>query len=91
VRNEFFATVGARIIVEQRRRPESTQTRLGDRFIPEVEQHFTSSPLLAIRADDSDVKRFVAGQMYRLPRCVQRDNELQKTIKEGISMAVEGM
>ena len=61
------------------------------RFIPEVEQQFSSSPLLAVRADDSDVKRFVAGQMSRLPRCVQRDNELQETIQDGISTAVEGM
>jgi hypothetical protein len=61
------------------------------RFIPEVEQQFTLSPILEIRADDSDVKRFVAGQMYRLPRCVQRDKELQVTIQDGISRAVEGM
>lgn len=61
------------------------------RLIPEVEQHFISSPRLVVRADDSDVKRFVAGQVYRLPRCVQRDNELQKIVQDGISRAVEGM
>ena len=61
------------------------------RFGREVEKHFSCSPLLEIRADDSDVKRFVAGQMNRLPSCVQRDNELQVLIQNGISRAVEGM
>ena len=61
------------------------------RFNPEVEKHFSYSPLLEVRANDYDVKQFVAGQMYRLPTCVQRDSELQKTIQKGISMAVEGM
>ena len=61
------------------------------RFIPEVVQQFTLSPILEVRADDSDVKRFVAGQIYRLPRCVQRDDELQEAVKDGISTAVDGM
>jgi hypothetical protein len=61
------------------------------RFIPEVVQQFTLSPMLEVRADDSDVKRFVAGQIYRLPRCVQRDDELQDAVKDGISTAVDGM
>ena len=47
--------------------------------------------MLEVRANDSDVKRFVAGQIYRLPRCVQRDDELQDAVKDGISTAVDGM
>jgi hypothetical protein len=61
------------------------------RFVPEVEKHFSRSPLLEVRANDLDVKQFVAGQMSRLPTCVQRDVELQETIQNGISMTVEGM
>jgi Cdc6-like AAA superfamily ATPase len=61
------------------------------RFIPEVVQQFTLSSMLEVRADDSDVKHFVAGQMYRLPRCVQRDDKLQEAIQDGISTAVDGM
>jgi hypothetical protein len=61
------------------------------RFIPEVEQHFNLLPVLEVRADDSDVKRFVAGQVHRLPKCVQRDCELQKAIQYRICTAVDGM
>ncbi len=61
------------------------------RFIPEVVQRFNLSSMLEVRASGSDVKRFVAGQIYRLPRCVQRDNDLQKAIQDGISTAVDGM
>ncbi|KAL8922168.1 MAG: hypothetical protein Q9208_005363 [Pyrenodesmia sp. 3 TL-2023] len=61
------------------------------RFIPEVVQQFSFSPMLEVRASDSDVKRFIEGQTHRLPRCVQRDNELQETIQERISTAVDGM
>ena len=61
------------------------------RFIPEVMQQFSFAPVLEVRASDSDVKRFVEGQIYRLPRCVQRDDGLQGVIKDGISTAVAGM
>lgn len=61
------------------------------RFIPEVEQKFSLSPRLEIRASASDVKRFVAGQIYRLPGCVQREDELQKAVQDKISVAVDGM
>lgn len=61
------------------------------RFIPEVIQQFSHSPTIEVRADDSDVRRFVAGRMDLLPSFVQRDGELQKAIKDGISTAVDGM
>ncbi|KAL8756771.1 MAG: hypothetical protein Q9184_004385, partial [Pyrenodesmia sp. 2 TL-2023] len=61
------------------------------RFIPDVVQQFSHSPMLEIRASDFDVKRFIGGQIHRLPRCVQRDNELQETIQDRISTAVDGM
>jgi Cdc6-like AAA superfamily ATPase len=61
------------------------------RFIPEVVHKFAHSSMLEIRAIDSDVKLFVAGQMDRLPRFVQRDDMLQKAIQDGITMAAGGM
>ena len=61
------------------------------RFIPEVAQRFSHSPVLEVRASESDVKRFVADQIYRLPRCVQRHDELQEAIQDGISTLVDGM
>ncbi|MCJ1474762.1 hypothetical protein MMC13_003422 [Lambiella insularis] len=61
------------------------------RFIPELEQKFSLTPMLEIRASDADVRRFVAGQMHLRPRFVQRNNELQKAIEDGISTAVDGM
>jgi hypothetical protein len=61
------------------------------RFIPEVMQQFSLSPSLEIQASDSDVKLFVAGQMYLLPEFVQRDGELHKAIQDGISTSADGM
>ena len=61
------------------------------RSITEVVQEFSLSPTLKVRASDSDVKRFVIGQIHRLPRCVQRDDKLQETIQDRISTAVDGM
>jgi Cdc6-like AAA superfamily ATPase len=61
------------------------------RFIPELVQKFSLTPILEIRASDSDVRLFVAGQMDLLPRFIQRSGELQKAIQDGISTAVDGM
>ena len=61
------------------------------RFIPDIEDEFKLALRLEVRASDADVKRFVIGQMYRLPKCVQRDNELQKVVQDKIVEAVDGM
>jgi len=61
------------------------------RFIPDIENEFRLMPRLEIRASDADVERFVMGQMYRLPKCVQRDNELQRFVQDKIVEAVDGM
>ncbi|PSN58893.1 hypothetical protein BS50DRAFT_662991 [Corynespora cassiicola Philippines] len=61
------------------------------RFIPEIEYAFEEEPRLEVKASKEDVERFVAGQMYRLPRCIQRDSALQKVAKERIVEAVDGM
>lgn len=61
------------------------------RFIPEIKQKFSLSPVLEIRASASDVECFVAGQIRLLPGFVQGDVGLQKAVQDQISMAVDGM
>jgi hypothetical protein len=61
------------------------------RFIPDIENEFKLALRLEVRASDADVKRFVMGQMYRLPKCVQRDDELRRVVQDKIAEAVDGM
>ena len=61
------------------------------RLIPDIENEFRLMPRLEVRASDADVKQFVMGQIYRLPKCVQRDNELQRFVQDKIVEAVDGM
>jgi len=61
------------------------------RFIPEITQKFQSNPILEVRASEEDVKRFVAGQIPRLPNCIQRDEELKQAVQDKIVEAVDGM
>jgi hypothetical protein len=61
------------------------------RFIPDIENEFRSTPTLEVRASDLDVKLFVRGQIYRLPKCVQRDIELQNFVEDKIVDAADGM
>jgi NACHT domain len=61
------------------------------RFIPEITLKFQSNPVLEIRASEDDVGRFVAGQISRLPKCIQRDEELRNTAQTKIVQAVDGM
>ncbi|KAK2792301.1 hypothetical protein FQN52_003778 [Onygenales sp. PD_12] len=61
------------------------------RWIPEIVNEFKSVSTLEIRASEADVKRFVRGQMYRLPSCVQRDNALQLMVQEKLVQAADGM
>ncbi|RYP65432.1 hypothetical protein DL770_009008 [Monosporascus sp. CRB-9-2] len=55
------------------------------------QNEFRSMPTLEVRASGTDVKRFVLGQIYRLPKCVQRDEELQGFAQDKIVEAVDGM
>ena len=61
------------------------------RLIPEIVKKFTSVPTLEVRASDADVKRFVRGQIYQLPRCIQDDTELQGYVENRIVEVVDGM
>lgn len=61
------------------------------RSLPDVEDAFRGALRLEIQASKEDIKRFVAGQMYRLPTCVQRNTELQEIVREKVTEAVDGM
>ncbi|KAH7366579.1 ankyrin repeat domain-containing protein [Pyrenochaeta sp. MPI-SDFR-AT-0127] len=56
-----------------------------------IEDIFKDATRLEIQAHKEDVKCFVASQIYRLPRCIQRDHALQKMVQEKIAEAVDGM
>jgi hypothetical protein len=61
------------------------------RHIPDIVEKFKKNPRIEIRAHDGDIRSFIAGQLFRLPRCVQRDSELQGMIQEKITGAIDGM
>ncbi|EOA85575.1 uncharacterized protein SETTUDRAFT_169699, partial [Exserohilum turcica Et28A] len=61
------------------------------RFIPEIMDWFKEGLKLEVQACEEDVKRFVAGQICRLPNCIQRDPVLQEVVQEKIVEAVDGM
>ncbi|KAH0563336.1 hypothetical protein GP486_002098 [Trichoglossum hirsutum] len=61
------------------------------RFIPDLEAEFEHATRLEVRASNEDVKRFVTDQIYQLPRCIRRDNELQNLMKDKIIEAADGM
>jgi hypothetical protein len=61
------------------------------RFIPEITQKFQLNLILEVRAREEDVRRFLAGQMPRLPNCIQRDEKLKQAVQNKIVEAVDGM
>ena len=61
------------------------------RFIPDIINEFKTALRLKVQADDEDVKRFVAGQVHQLPKCIRRDAILQKMVQDKIVEAVSGM
>jgi hypothetical protein len=61
------------------------------RPIPDVVGVLREAIILDVRARDQDVRRFVAGHIYRLPKCVQRDSSLQGMVQDKIAKSVDGM
>jgi hypothetical protein len=61
------------------------------RPILSIEKEFEGHPKLDIRASEEDVRRYLEGQMFRLPGYVARSSELQEEIKTDIINAVDGM
>jgi Cdc6-like AAA superfamily ATPase len=82
-----------RLIDKLRELQVKTDVRLlfTSRFIPEITQKFQLNLMLEVRASEEDVKRFVAGQMPRLPNCIRRDDELKQAVQNKIVEAVDGM
>ena len=61
------------------------------RFLPGIVEEFREDPRVEIRANPEDIKRFIAGQIHRLPNCIQRDAMLQQSIQDTLVEAVDGM
>jgi hypothetical protein len=61
------------------------------RFIPDITELFERASILEIRANPEDVRKYLAGQMFRLPGFVRRDVCLQEEIEHAIVEAVDGM
>ena len=61
------------------------------RHIPEIIIKFRGALMLEVRANDEDVRRFMAGQIYRLLQCIQRDITLQEMVQNKVTEAVDGM
>ncbi|KAL8661075.1 MAG: hypothetical protein Q9202_005947 [Teloschistes flavicans] len=61
------------------------------RFLPEITSVFQGRPSIEIRATEGDVKRYLENHMVELPKCVQRNEELQRTVVSEITKAVDGM
>ena len=76
-----------------RRLQSSAHVRLlfTSRFIPEIQDEFTSDPRLEVKASDHDVRKYVSAQIPRLPRCIQDNISLVKEVQDSIVEAVDGM
>lgn len=83
----------SRLLAKLRELQHGSNIRLmvTSRFIPDIEQKFRSALKLEVRASDEDVRRYVAGQIPRLPKCIQRDDEMKSLVQGKIVKAVDGM
>ncbi|MCJ1314070.1 hypothetical protein MMC25_007750 [Agyrium rufum] len=61
------------------------------RDIPDITEKFQSTPTIQISASAEDVTLYVTGQLPRLPKCIQRDEGLQRQVQSSIVNAVDGM
>jgi Cdc6-like AAA superfamily ATPase len=72
-------------------RKSSVQLLFTSRPLPTITQKFTSTAKLEVRANADDVSRFVAGQMPRLPLCIQNNESLKCTVQRKIVETADGM
>jgi hypothetical protein len=61
------------------------------RPLPEIQDAFKDALKVKIWARNEDIEHFVAGQMYRFPKCVRQNPSLQKAVQQKIVDAVDGM
>ncbi|KAF2804420.1 uncharacterized protein BDZ99DRAFT_491208 [Mytilinidion resinicola] len=70
---------------------EDVRLMATSRLMPEIVDGFGEALWLEVQASKEDVKRFVAGQVNRLPLCIQRNPLLQDMVQDKIVEAVDGM
>ncbi|KAF1955604.1 hypothetical protein CC80DRAFT_549295 [Byssothecium circinans] len=82
-----------RFLARLRDLQEESDVRLmvTSRLLPDILEEFEEAMRLEVQASEEDVKRFVAGQIYRLPNCIQRDPALQDLVQSKIAEAVDGI
>ncbi|KAF2677088.1 hypothetical protein K458DRAFT_379052, partial [Lentithecium fluviatile CBS 122367] len=61
------------------------------RFMLEIKDKFQKALRMEVRARGEDIAQFVAGQIYRLPKCIQHDTVLQRMVQSKIVGSVDGM
>lgn len=61
------------------------------RHISDIMEEFKDVSQLEVRASSADVRRYVAGKIEQLPRCIRQDSDLQETIQNKVCEAVDGM
>jgi hypothetical protein len=61
------------------------------RHIPDIVEDFKDASNIEVSAHNQDVRLFLAGQISRLPKCVQRDAKLQEAVQDRIVGAIDGM
>lgn len=61
------------------------------RHIPEIVDEFKEALTVEVRASSDDIRRFIAGQMCRLPKCIRCDAVLQELVQDQVVEAADGM
>ncbi|ODM18803.1 hypothetical protein SI65_05420 [Aspergillus cristatus] len=61
------------------------------RFIQEIEAKFQKVVRLEIRADDTDVQRYLHAKLQNCPSWISQNDSLREQIKNKIAKAVDGM
>lgn len=84
----------ASILSEIRKLQTCSKTKLmiTSRGIPELAQEFLSDVKLEVRASDADLNRYLDDQlMYRLSKCIRKNNGLRQKVKSEIIESAKGM
>jgi Cdc6-like AAA superfamily ATPase len=61
------------------------------RHDPRIVEEFKDAPLVEVRASDSDLKRFVMGNVNRFAKFVRLSSDLQELVQNKIVEAADGM
>jgi hypothetical protein len=61
------------------------------RSLPDIMETFKTASLVEIRADSSDMRRYLSENTFRLPACVRKNTQLQEDVISKIVDAIRGM